>query len=163
MHGEQQPGVAEYDTLIAYVRMPPRGPQWPWHDRPALQGLLGKMLMGQRSGRRHLPAALAATGPGGLPVLLIRDGVVKAAARMVQISPGGLSLVFDDDLAHEMLGRSVPMLPGMTVQIHRRVPPPPPAPPQRRDLPRYRPPPPPVGNFEQYTWTMSAMDDPPPI
>jgi hypothetical protein len=161
MHGEQHPGVAQCDALIAYVRMPSRGPHWPWHDRAALQGLLGQMLMGQRSGRRHLPAALAAAGPGGLPVLLIRDGVVKAAARMVQIGPGGLSLVSDDDLAQQLLGALVPMLPGMTVQIHRRVPPTPPPPP-RRDLPRPRPPPPPVGNFEQYTWTMAAMDDPPP-
>jgi hypothetical protein len=64
MHGEQHPGVAQCDALIAYVRMPSRGPHWPWHDRAALQGLLGQMLMGQRSGRRHLPAALAAAGPG---------------------------------------------------------------------------------------------------
>lgn len=161
MRGEQPSGMFQCDALIVHVRMPSRGPQWPWRDRAALQDLLGKMLMGQRSGRRHLPAALAAAGPGGLPVLLIRDGVVKSAVQMLQVGSGGLSLMSDHSLAQEMIGTSVPMLPGMTVQIHRRIPLPPAATP-RRHLPRYRPPPRPVGNFEQYTWTMAAMDEPPP-
>ena len=64
MRGEQPSGMPQCDALIVHVRMPPRGPQWPWHDRAALQDLLGKMLMGQRSGRRDLPAAGPQPGPG---------------------------------------------------------------------------------------------------
>ena len=134
MRGEQPSAISQNDALIVHVRMPSKGPQWPWHDRVALQDLLGKMLMGQRSGRRHLPAALAAAGTAGLPVLLVRDGVVKAAVQMLQVGSGGLSLMSDHHLAQEMIGTSVPMRPGMTVQIHRRVPTPPAAAP-RRDLP----------------------------
>jgi hypothetical protein len=148
------------ESVIAYVRVPPRGPAWPVHDPVAVQQRLGTMLMGRHSGRRHLTGALQAAGPGGLPVVLVHVGTVIAAARLISISEQGMSLVSDQRLAGQLAGRFIEMLPGMTVQVRRSSIPATTAPPMP---PRTLPPSRPMGRLAQYEWTMAAMDMPPAL
>ena len=163
------PAMPETDTdipggIVAYVRVPGRGPAWPVHDPLALQQMLGQMLLGRHSGRNHLPAALQAAPPEGLPLLLVQSGTVIAAFRLTCCTGTALTLTTDAALGSHTLGQNLPMLAGMTVQVRRLTSPLKTATsPAVRRPPRPAPPEVPWGRTAQYEWTRSAMDAPPAV
>ena len=128
----------------------------------ALQRFLGVKLLGRRSGRNHLPDAVQAAAPHGLPLLLVHAGTVIAAFRLTAYTATALTLIFDAALAADTVGVSVSLQPGMTVQIRRLH-----SPLLRRATPAApRPRVPgnkPWGGTALYEWTRTAMDTPPTL
>lgn len=107
------------NDVVAFSRRGAREPDWPIHDAPALQEMLGTWLLGQRWGRRHLPAAVEAAGSPGPPLLLVQAGMVVAASQMLTCTDTRLTLAWNTQLDRESVALLAVMPTGVNVEVRR--------------------------------------------